>query len=161
MASVNKVILVGNLGKDPEVKTTPTGKKVANFSIATSEKYGDKINTEWHSLTLWEKTAEVAEKYLKKGMMIYVEGKLQSRTYDDKDGIKRSVTDVVVTTLTILSSKKDFEEASNGGSGKNAESSANDYMKKTPPAETASAQVPAIASSTSFNVNEQDDDLPF
>ena len=110
MAGVNKCILVGNLGKDPEVQTLENGVKVARFSLATSESYkdrntGERIdNTEWHNIVLWRGVAEIAEKYLKKGSQIYLEGKLQTSSYE-KDGITKYKTEVVGQNLTMLGSK--------------------------------------------------------
>ena len=98
MAGVNKVILVGNLGRDPEVRTLESGVKVARFSLATTESYNDRNTgqrvdqTEWHNIVLWRRTAEIAEKYLKKGNQVYLEGKLQTRSYQDKDGITKYST---------------------------------------------------------------------
>lgn len=111
MAGVNKVILVGNLGKDPEVRHLEGGAAVANFPIATTEVYKDKTGTrqeqtEWHNIVVWRGLAEVAEKYLKKGMTIYIEGKLRTRSWDDKEGHKRYTTEVVGDTFTILSKKE-------------------------------------------------------
>jgi single-strand DNA-binding protein len=106
--TVNKVILVGNLGSDPEIKTTPTGQQVANFSLATSESWTDKATgekqekTEWHRLVLWRKLAEIAGQYLNKGAKIYVEGKLETRSWEDKEGQKRYTTEVVVHQLEML-----------------------------------------------------------
>ena len=106
----NKVQLIGNLGNNPEIITLESGKKLAKFSIATNETYknaqGEKVtNTEWHNLVAWGKTAEIVEKYLEKGKEIAIEGKLTSRTYDDKDGNKRYITEVVVTELLLLGAK--------------------------------------------------------
>ena len=107
MAGVNKVILLGNLGKDPEVRHLENGRAVANFSIATSETYknkqGEKVtNTEWHNVVLWTPLAEIAEKYLNKGNQVYIEGKLTSRSYEDKDGVTKYITEVVGRDLTLL-----------------------------------------------------------
>jgi len=107
MAGVNKVILVGNLGKDPEVRHLENGRAVANFSIATSETYknkqGEKVtNTEWHNVVLWTPLAEIAERFLKKGGQVYIEGKLTTRSWDDQDGNKRYTTEVVGRELTLL-----------------------------------------------------------
>lgn len=107
--SVNKVILIGNLGKDPEVRHFENGGVLASFPIATSESYTDrqtgekKENTDWHDIVLWRGLAEVAEKYLHKGTKIYVEGKLKKRSYQDREGNTRYVTEVVGEELTILS----------------------------------------------------------
>lgn len=107
--SVNKVILIGNLGKDPEVRHLENGAVVANFPIATSEVYTDratgekKENTDWHDIVVWRGLAEVAEKYLKKGYKVYVEGKLKKRSWQDKEGNTRYTTEVVADEMTILS----------------------------------------------------------
>ena len=107
MAGVNKVILIGHLGKDPEVRTLDNGVKVARFSMATTESYKDKNtgervdNTEWHNVTLWRGVAEVAERFLKKGSQIYLEGKLQTRSYE-QDGVTKYVTDIIGSTMTML-----------------------------------------------------------
>ncbi len=114
---VNKVILIGNLGSDPEVKYTPNGAPVANFSLATNESWNDKDGqrqerTEWHRLVLWSKLAEIAGQYLKKGAKIYVEGRLQTRSWDDQSGQKRYMTEVVVNDMQMLDSRGE-----GGGSG--------------------------------------------
>ena len=110
MSGVNKVILVGNLGKDPEVRYLEGGIAVANFPLATTEVHknrsGDKVeSTEWHNIVLWRGLAEVAEKLLKKGMQVYVEGRLRTRTWEDKDGSKKRATEIVGENLTILGRK--------------------------------------------------------
>jgi single-strand DNA-binding protein len=107
MAGINKVILVGNLGKDPEVRTIQSGATVARFSLATSESYtnkeGQKIeNTEWHNVVLWRGLATLAEKYLKKGNKVYIEGKLRNRQYEDKDGNKKYTTEIEATDMLLL-----------------------------------------------------------
>ena len=107
MAGINKVILVGNLGKDPELRHTPQGQAVANFSIATSESWNDKAGqkqerTEWHRIVVWGKLGELCSKYLGKGRQVYVEGKLQTRAWDDKEGQKRYTTEVVANTVQFL-----------------------------------------------------------
>lgn len=112
MSGVNKAILVGNLGRDPEVRTLESGAKVATFSIATTEvfknKNGEKVeHTEWHNLVLWRGLAEIAETYLKKGNQIYVEGRIRTRSYDDKEGIKRYVTEINVDNMTMLGGRRD------------------------------------------------------
>jgi single-strand DNA-binding protein len=118
MAGVNKVILVGNLGKDPEVRHLEGGAAVANFPLATTETYKDKNGnrneqTEWHNIVVWRGLAEVAEKYLKKGMTIYIEGKLRTRSWDDKEGHKRYTTEVVGETFTILSKRENNASSGN------------------------------------------------
>ncbi len=126
MAGVNKVILVGNLGKDPEVRHLENGAAVANFSIATSESYKDKngerqTQTEWHNIVLWRGLAEIAEKYLRKGNQVYIEGKLRTRSWDDKDGVTRYTTEVVGDQMTMLGSKSDNAQ-NNDNSQRQAES---------------------------------------
>jgi len=121
--SVNKVILIGNLGKDPEVKVTPSGTPVAKFSLATNERYKDKAGqwqdrTEWHNLVAWQRTAEIIGEYVKKGSKIYVEGRLQTSSWDDKTtGEKKYRTEIIVNDLVLLSGRGDGEGASRSASG--------------------------------------------
>jgi single-strand DNA-binding protein len=110
-AMTNKVQLIGNLGKDPEIKTTESGKKLARFSVATHESYqnanGEKVKeTQWHTLVAWGKTAQIVEKYLNKGSEVAVEGKLVSRSYTDKAGAKKYITEVQVNEILMLGGKK-------------------------------------------------------
>lgn len=111
MAGVNKVILIGNVGKDPEVKVLENGVRVANFPLATTEIYkkdGNRVEqTEWHNIVLWRGLAEVTEKIVRKGATLYIEGKLRSRTWEDKDKIKRYSVEIVADTLTILSGRRE------------------------------------------------------
>jgi len=112
MAGVNRVILIGNLGKDPEIKSLEGGVKVANFSLATTETYkgknGEKVEqTEWHNIVLWRGLAEVAESYLKKGNSIFIEGKLKTRDWTDKDGNKRYTTEIVADNMVMLGGRRD------------------------------------------------------
>lgn len=104
---VNKVILVGNLGRDPELRFTPSGRPVAKFSVATSERWVDQDNqrqerTEWHNVVVWGKQAEACGQYLSKGRQVYVEGSIRSRSYDDKDGNKRYVTEIIARDVRFL-----------------------------------------------------------
>ena len=108
--SVNKVMLVGNLGKDPEVRYTGSGVAVATFSVATNESWKDQDGnpqerTEWHNIVAWRKLAEICGQYLKKGSKIFLEGRLQYRTYDDKNGVKRYVTEIVMNEMVMLDSR--------------------------------------------------------
>jgi single-strand DNA-binding protein len=110
MAGVNKVILVGNLGKDPELRYTPSGDAVATFSLATSRRWKGKDGqtqeqTEWHNIVTWRRLAEIAKEYLKKGSPIFVEGRIQYRTYNDRDGNKRYITEIVAQSLQMLGRK--------------------------------------------------------
>jgi len=117
MAGVNKAILVGNLGKDPEVRHLESGAAVANFSLATSESYKDKTSggrktiTEWHNIVLWRGLAEVAEKYLKKGDSVYIEGKIRSRQWDDKDGNTRYTTEIVGDNMVMLGGRSSAQSS--------------------------------------------------
>jgi len=113
---VNKVILVGNVGKDPEVRHLDSGVAVTTFPLATSETYknkeGQKVtNTEWHNVVLWRGLAEVAEKYVKKGNPLYIEGKIRTRSWDDKDGNKRYTTEIIADVMQMLGSKQGSEDA--------------------------------------------------
>jgi single-strand DNA-binding protein len=114
MIGVNKVILIGNLGKDPEVRTLESGVKVANFSLATTESYknknGDKVDsTEWHNIVLWRGLAEIADNYLKKGNQIYLEGRIRTRSWEDKDGNKRYTTEILGDNMTMLGGRRETE----------------------------------------------------
>ena len=115
MAGINKAILVGKLGKDPEVRYLDNGVAVANFSLATTENYknkdGERVSqTEWHNIVLWRGLAEVAEKYLKKGASVYIEGKIKTRKWEDKDGNPRYNTEILADNMTMLGGKKDSRE---------------------------------------------------
>ncbi|MFD1186754.1 single-stranded DNA-binding protein [Pontibacter rugosus] len=161
MASVNKVILIGNLGKDPEVRHLEGGVAVARFPIATSESFKDKQGqrqerTEWHNIVLWRGLAEVAEKYLKKGNPVYIEGRLRTNNYQDKDGIQRYSTEIVADQMTMLGSRNDngggggnFQEPSSAASGGNYGSAA------------SSTNTGNSGGGASAFQNDEPDDLPF
>lgn len=110
MAGVNKIILVGRLGKDPEIRYTPSGAAVANFTVATSEEWKDKETgerqerTEWHRIVAWRRLGEICGEYLHKGSQVYVEGRLQTRSWEDRDGNKRYTTEVIAQTMQMLGS---------------------------------------------------------
>lgn len=146
--SVNKVILIGNLGKDPEVRHLENGAVVANFPLATSETYTDKStgqkveNTDWHDVVVWRGLAEVVEKYVRKGTKVYVEGKLKKRSWQDKEGNTRYSTEVVADELTILSRPSDDRDP---------RPAAPYTTTGTPPAPTRVDDI----------LNREDDDLPF
>lgn len=118
MASVNKVIIIGNLGRDPEVRYMPNGEAVTNISVATTEKWTDKSSgekkeiTEWHRITFYRKLAEIAGQYLKSGSQVYVEGRLQTRKWTDKDGVERYTTEIIADTLQMLGSKSQADDGS-------------------------------------------------
>jgi single-strand DNA-binding protein len=120
MASVNKAILIGNLGRDPEIRYTPSGQAVASFTLATSEKWRDKEGqmqerTDWHNIVCWGRQAELANQYLKKGRPVYIEGRIQNRSYDDKEGNKKYISEVVAQRLQFLGGRPD-DAGSAGGS---------------------------------------------
>jgi len=153
--SVNKVILIGNLGKDPEVKYTPSGTPVAKLTVATNERYKDKEGqwqdrTEWHNVVLWQRLAEIAGEYLKKGGKVYIEGRLQTRSWDDKQtGQKKYMTEVVGNDLVLLGGRGEGE-ASGGYSRGAAASGGNNFDQRTPEPEPAAASSPI-----------SDEDIPF
>jgi single-strand DNA-binding protein len=123
MAGVNKVILVGNLGKDPEVRHLEGGNSVANFTLATNEYYKDKQGarverTEWHNISAWRGLAELAEKYLKKGSQVYIEGKLRTRQYQDKDQQTRYITEIIAEEISLLGGRPGGNNGS-AGNGSN------------------------------------------
>lgn len=114
--SLNKVMLIGRLGRDPELRRTTTGQPVARFSLATDEVWTDKNGerqrrTEWHNIVAWSRLAEICEQYLAKGKLVYVEGRLQTREYDDRDGNRRRITEIVATDMRMLGAKGEEREA--------------------------------------------------
>ena len=148
---VNKVILIGNLGRDPEVRRLENGAVVAKFSIATNENYRDKNNewqtrTEWHDVVAWRHLAERAERDLTKGKLVFVEGKLTHRKYQDKDGNDRYITEVVANNLRLLERKE------GAGSG---------FSTNMPTEEPAMASTPSTPVAEKTNEPTEDDDLPF
>ncbi|MFC2176705.1 single-stranded DNA-binding protein [Bacteroidota bacterium] len=147
MAGVNKVILVGNLGADPEVRSLESGAKVANFRIATSERFKDKNgnvveNTEWHSIVVWRGLADITERYLKKGSQVYIEGKLKTRTWDDQNGNKRYATEVVADNMTMLGGRNE----GGGDTQASGQQAASSSQGNTAP---------------NASLDDIDDDLPF
>ena len=167
MASVNKVILVGNLGRDPEIRTFPSGDRVANCTMATTESWKDKQTgerrelTEWHRLTFRGGLAGIVEQYLRKGSQIYVEGAIRSRKYTDKDGVEKSITEISVNEMTMLGSRQGMGEP--GGDADAGDSGGTNYARPAPasrPAAQAPRQAPTPAKSTS-GFDDMDDDIPF
>lgn len=142
MASVNKAILIGNLGADPELRYTPSGAAVASFNIATTDKWKGKDGqmqerTDWHRIILWERQAEIAKEYLRKGSSVYIEGRIQTRNYEDKDGVKRYVTEIIGQRMQLLGGRPGA--GASGGEGGASE------PPPAPPSDLAG----------------EDDDLPF
>jgi len=152
MAGVNKVILIGNLGKDPEVRHLESGVMVANFTLATTESYKDRNTgerrqvTEWHNIVLWRGLAEIAENYLKKGNQIYLEGKLRTRSWTDQDGNTRYTTEVIADNMTMLG-------------GRPVEASTATASSATVSSVTSEATTPVSPNITA--VSDDSDDLPF
>ncbi|MGC2636082.1 MAG: single-stranded DNA-binding protein [Acidobacteriaceae bacterium] len=148
--SINKAILVGNVGKDPEVKFLPSGSAVANFTLATSERFKDKSGefqerTEWHNLVAYDRLAEIVRDYVKKGAKLYVEGRIQTRSYDDKSGgAKRYFTEINIRDLVLLSGRGEGGESGGG-------SRSNSYDQRAP------AHADDLVQSTEIT----DDDIPF
>lgn len=169
MASVNKVILVGNLGRDPEIRYMPSGEPVANITIATSSKYKNKSGelveeTEWHRVSFFGKLAEIAGQYLKKGRSVYVEGRLKTRKYTDKDGIEKYATDIVANEMQMLGSREGMGEPAGGDEGGGYASGG--YAPRPAPAAArpqaappAVRQAPAPRPASGFD--DMDDDIPF
>jgi len=157
--SVNKVILLGNVGKDPEIRTTQGGTIVATFSIATSDRQKDQQGnwqdkTEWHNLVAFQKTAEIVRDYVKKGHKLYIEGKLTTRSWDDKEsGQKKYKTEIIVNDLSLLSGRED------GGAGSGS------YAQRGAAGNTASfdqrSSGPAAADDYAHSTEITDDDIPF
>lgn len=148
--SVNKAILVGNLGKDPELRYTANGQAVATFSLATTEKFKNKggeqqERTEWHNIVAWGPLAEICGKYLVKGKQIYCEGRIQNRSYDDRDGNKRYITEIVITDMQMIGGRPGDE----GGSARPAPRSS---------APSAAREPVTVPDDAPFN---PDDDIPF
>ncbi len=166
MASVNKVIIVGNLGKDPEVRYTPNGNAVCNLRIATTRAWkskdsGEKMEeTEWHSVVLYDRAAEIAGEYLKKGRPVYIEGRLKTRKWQDKEGVDRYTTEIVSENMQLLGSR----EGAGGGAGASDEGAPSGYGERPAPASrpaaaAAAASKPAAKSASGFD--NMDDDIPF
>ena len=162
MASVNKVIIVGNLGADPETRYLPSGDAVTSIRVATTDRYKDKQSgemreaTEWHSISFFGKLAEIAGQYLKKGSQVYVEGSLRTRKYTDKAGVEKYATDIRADTMQMLGSRQGMggEGAGSGGGG---------YSRPAAPAQRpAAAPAPAAARpAASSGFDDMDDDIPF
>lgn len=165
MASVNKVIIVGNLGRDPETRYMPNGEAVTNVAVATTESWKDKTSgdkkeiTEWHRITFYRKLAEIAGQYLKKGSSVYIEGRLQTRKWTDKDGVERYTTEIIADTMQMLGGRP--------GAGGGSAPMDDDYGSSNAPAPRQSsgggsggAARPASKPAAS-NFNDMDDDIPF
>lgn len=164
MASVNKVIIVGNLGRDPETRYMPNGDAVTNVAIATTESWKDKTTgekkelTEWHRVTFYRKLAEIAGQYLKKGSQVYVEGRLQTRKWTDKEGAERYTTEIIADTMQMLGSRQGM-----GGGGGSAPME-DDYGSTPAPRQNTGGGAAAPARGNARpapNFSDMDDDIPF
>jgi len=162
MASVNKVIIVGNLGKDPEVRYAPSGSAICNVTIATSRNWKDKTSgerqeeTEWHRVVFYDRLAEIAGEYLKKGKSVYIEGRLKTRKWTDKDGVDKYTTEVIASEMTMLGSREGMGGGAEEGGGYSRAPGGENRPAARP---TAPAAKPAAKSSTGFD--DMDDDIPF
>ncbi len=147
--SVNKVILVGRLGRDPETRYTSSGQAVCNFSIATDETFKDRNGerqkrTEWHRIVMWGKLAEIGQQYLKKGTLVYIEGRIQSRQWDDREGQKRTSYDIIANVMRMLSTRAESAAAAGAGA-----------------ATTRDVEGPAPAEDIGAGPEISDEDIPF
>ena len=165
MASVNKVILIGNCGRDPELRYLPSGQAVANVSIATSTRRKDKTSgemvedTQWHRVTFYDRLAEIAGEYVKKGRPVYVEGRLKYGKYTGQDGIERNTVDIVATEMQLLGGR---EGMGGGGGGGDEEYGGGAPQRRAPaPAPRAAAPRPAPAPKAASGFDDMDDDIPF
>jgi single-strand DNA-binding protein len=161
--SVNKVILVGRLGRDPETRYTGGGQAVANFSIATDETYKDKNGerqkrTEWHKIVVWGKQAEIAQQYLKKGSLIFIEGRIQSREWQDKEGQKRTSFEIVASNFRMLGGRADGAAAGAGG-GSHRSGGGGDFDDQSGPEESYGGGGGGHTQSSGPEIS--DEDIPF
>jgi single-strand DNA-binding protein len=170
MASINKVIVIGNLGRDPEVRYTPSGAAVCNVSVATTRNWkdknsGDKVEeTEWHRVVFYDRLAEIAGEYLKKGRSVYVEGRLKTRKWQDKDGKDNYTTEIVAEQMQLLGGREGGGGGYGGGQAQGGDDGFNQAQEPAarptrPAARPAPAPAPAAKSSTGFD--DMDDDIPF
>jgi single-strand DNA-binding protein len=167
MASVNKVILIGNRGRDPEVRYTANGAAICNAAIATSRSWKDKTSgerqeeTEWHRVVFYDRLAEIAGEYLKKGKSVYIEGRLKTRKWTDKDGVERYTTEVIAQEMTMLGGREGGGMGGGGGMADDAGGGMGGGMGggRSAPAPRPAPSKPAAKSSTGFD--DMDDDIPF
>ena len=160
MASVNKVIIVGNLGKDPEVRYLPSGAAICNITVATSRQWKDKTSgerqeeTEWHRIVFFDRMAEIAGEYLKKGRPVYVEGRLRTRKWTDKEGVERYTTEITATDMQLLGSR-------DGGGGGASDESGDGASAARPAAARPAAPAGKAPAKSNTGFDDMDDDIPF
>ncbi|MBK1614411.1 single-stranded DNA-binding protein [Rubrivivax gelatinosus] len=165
MASVNKVILVGNLGRDPEVRYAPSGSAICNVTIATSRQWKDKTSgerqeeTEWHRVVFYDRLAEIAGEYLKKGRPVYVEGRLKTRKWTDKDGVEKYTTEIIAMEMQLLGGREGGGGGDMGGGGDDMAPAPRRAPAPRPQAAPAPRAPAPQKSSTGFD--DMDDDIPF
>ena len=157
MASVNKVIIVGNLGRDPEMRSFPDGGSICNVAIATSRQWKDKTSgekqeeTEWHRVVFRDRLAEIAGEYLKKGRSVYVEGRLKTRKWTDKDGVEKYSTEIIATDMQLLGSREGLGGGDEMGAG----------QRSAPASRPAAGRPSSAPSKSSTGFDDMDDDIPF
>ncbi|HEY0589106.1 single-stranded DNA-binding protein [Duganella sp. BK054] len=168
MASVNKVIIVGNLGRDPEIRYMPSGDAIANIAVATSYRSKDRNTgeqkelTEWHRISFFGRLAEIVGQYLKKGSSVYVEGRLQTRKYTDKDGIEKYATDIIAENMQMLGGRGDTGGGMGGGMGGGDDMGYDaPAPRQAPRPQAAPAPAPRPAPRPAPNFSDMDDDIPF
>ena len=170
MASINKVIVIGNLGKDPEVRYMPSGSAICNITVATTRQWknkesGDKMEeTEWHRISFFDRQAEIAGEYLKKGSSVYVEGRLKTRKWTDKEGVERYTTEIIADVMQLLGARQGM------GGGQGPEDDNGGYTERAAPAQrsapaarpqTAAAPAQRQAPKPATGFDNMDDDIPF
>ena len=167
MASVNKVILVGNCGRDPEIRYLPSGQAVANVSVATSSRRKDKNSgemiedTQWHRVTFYDRLAEIAGEYVKKGRPIYVEGRLKYGKYTGQDGIEKNTVDIIATELQLLGGREGMGGGDEGGGGGGGYSRPAAAPRAPAPAASRPAPAASAPARQSSGFDDMDDDIPF
>ncbi len=167
MASVNKVIIVGNLGRDPEIRYMPSGDAIANIAVATSYRSKDRNTgeqkelTEWHRISFFGRLAEIVGQYLKKGSSVYVEGRLQTRKYTDKDGIEKYATDIIAENMQMLGGRGDTGGMGGGMGGGDDMGYDAPAPRQAPRPQAAPAPAPRPAPRPAPNFSDMDDDIPF
>ena len=168
MASVNKVIIVGNLGRDPETRSFPNGDQVTNVTIATTDRYKDKTSgemkeiTEWHRVSFFGRLAEIAGQYLRKGSQVYVEGSLRTRKWTDKDGVEKFTTEIRADSMQMLGSRQGMGGAASGGAGDDGGYEAPASRAPAARAPAAAPRQPAAAPAKApSGFDDMDDDIPF
>jgi single-strand DNA-binding protein len=165
MASVNKVILIGNCGRDPEIRYLPSGQAVANISIATTSRRKDRTSgetvedTQWHRVTFYDRLAEIAGEYVKKGRPIYIEGRLKYGKYTDQAGVEKNTVDIIATEMQLLGGREGMGGPSGGGDDEGGAPARRPAAAPRPAASAAPAGKPAAKPASGFD--DMDDDIPF